>query len=240
MRWVGRSGALVGRRKRIREWYCPVTFYTYLARSWPSSSKIGDILCVGYNSISQHSLTGIRQMAVDRRSLVLHAAERCGVCHSRASQPGPAAIQCASNGHAARTLPTCVHSITKQLVSLRDEPWHFLTCKRLMGEQIRRHNAVVDAIARTARLVGGQVVQEVKGLETHTRQRPDLQLAFPGRMILTDVVVSHALTTGRIISGQNGTASKQAEKAKKSAHHRLAPRCRAAQRLNGHIRRAGQ
>ena len=73
--------------------------------------------------------------------------------------------------------PLCVHNMTKQPVSLRAEPWHFLTCSRLAAEQARRHNAVVSAIARTARLVGGQVEQEAKGLDPRSQQRPDLQIS---------------------------------------------------------------
>ena len=48
----------------------------------------------------------------------------------------------------------------------------------------------MSAIARTARLVGGQVEQEAKGLDPRSQQRPDLQIAFPGRLILSDVVVT--------------------------------------------------
>ena len=52
---------------------------------------------------------------------------------------------------------------------------------------------VADAIARVALQVGGQVRREVEGLDPNSKQRPDLQIAFPGRLLLTDVVVSHTL-----------------------------------------------
>ena len=43
--------------------------------------------------------------------------------------------------------PLCRHNRTGEPVSLRDEPWHWLTCRKLIsGELSRRHDAVVDAI----------------------------------------------------------------------------------------------
>ena len=81
--------------------------------------------------------------------------------------------------------PLCVHNMTKQPVSLRAEPWHFLTCSRLAAEQARRHNAVVSAIARTARLVGGQVEQEARGLDPRSQQRADLQKLQIGRCVMS-------------------------------------------------------
>ena len=58
---------------------------------------------------------------------------------------------------------------------------------------------MVDAIARVARLVAAQVKKEVVGLVADSgRQRPDLQIAFPGRMLLTDVSVSSSLTAARM------------------------------------------
>ena len=101
-------------------------------------------------------------------------------------------------------------------MSLRDEPWHFLTCSRLRQEQSRRHNAVVDAIARVAWLVGAQVRKEVEGLDPLSRQRPDLHIVFPGRVLLTDVVVSHSLTLSRTAQHRSTTAIKQAQKGKKA------------------------
>src|SRR4051812_20125054 len=61
------------------------------------------------------------------------------------------------------------------------------------GELSRRHDAVVDAVSRVARQVGAQVGTEVKGLDLRSEKRPDLQIVFPGRMILSDVAVSHML-----------------------------------------------
>ena len=85
-------------------------------------------------------------------------------------------------------------------VSLTAEPWHWLSCTTIAkGEQTRRHDAVVDAIARVARLVAAQVKKEVVGLVADSgKQRPDLQIAFPGRMLLTDVSVSSSLTAARM------------------------------------------
>ena len=113
--------------------------------------------------------------------------------------------------------PLCLHHVSGLPVSLRDEPWHFLTCSRLVGEQSRRHHAVVDAIARVAWLVGGQVQREVTGLDPQTKQRPDLHIVFPGRVLLTDVVVSHSLTARRIAQRGSTAAVKQRQKVSKYA-----------------------
>ena len=77
--------------------------------------------------------------------------------------------------------PLCRHNCTGEPVSLRDEPWHWLTCRTLIsGKLSRRHDAVVDAIGRVACRVGAQVKKEVDGLDPHSNQRPDLEIVFPG------------------------------------------------------------
>jgi hypothetical protein len=79
--------------------------------------------------------------------------------------------------------------------ALRDDPWHFLTCKKVQGgEQIRRHNGVVNALYKTALIIGAQVAREPVGLSAGDGRRPDLQIVLPGRHILTDVAVCHPLT----------------------------------------------
>ena len=114
--------------------------------------------------------------------------------------------------------PLCTHSQTGAPVLLRDDPWHWLTCAPLTrGELTRRHDAVVDAIARVAQLVGAQVQKEVHGLDPHSTKRPDLLIVFPGRMLLVDVVVTHSLTGSRITRGQSAVVIKQTEKHKKYA-----------------------
>ena len=56
------------------------------------------------------------------------------------------------------------------------DPWHWLACNSLNnGEMTRRHDAVADAIGRAAWQVGAQVQWEVKGLNPHGQQRPDLK-----------------------------------------------------------------
>ena len=114
--------------------------------------------------------------------------------------------------------PLCIHSQTGAPVLLRDDPWHWLTCAPLTrGELTRRHDAVVDATARVAQLVGAQVQKEVHGLDPHSNKRPDLMIVFPGRTLLNDVVVTHSLTSSRVARGQNAATTKQAEKHKKYA-----------------------
>jgi hypothetical protein len=96
------------------------------------------------------------------------------------------------------TCPLCVHRKTKQPVSLRDDPWHWLSCPDLVAELTCRHNEVADALQHAALLIGAQVRREVKGLKRDSNIRPDLQLFFPGRTLLTDVAVSHPLTENLI------------------------------------------
>ena len=114
--------------------------------------------------------------------------------------------------------PLCTHHVTGLPVPLCAEPWHLLTCSHLMkGEISRRHDAVVDAIARVALLVGAQVRQEVNGLDPHSKQRPDLEIVFPGRILLTDVVVSHQLTPYRVEQRGSAATKKQNQKRRKYA-----------------------
>ena len=82
-----------------------------------------------------------------------------------------------------------------QPTALRDDHWHFLTCKKVQGgEQIRRHNGVVNALYKTALIIGAQVVREPVKLSAGDGRRPDLQIVLPGRHILADVAVCHPLT----------------------------------------------
>jgi hypothetical protein len=103
-------------------------------------------------------------------------------------------------------------------VSLKDDPWHSLSCYGLInGELSRRHHAVVDAIGRVAWLVGAQVRKEVEGLDPNSVQRPDLQIGFPGRLLLTDVVISHSLTAAGIERGKSRVLEQQGKKNRKYA-----------------------
>ena len=116
------------------------------------------------------------------------------------------------------TCPLCVHRLTKQPISLRDDPWHWLSCPDLMnGEGSMRHNAVADTLQHAALLVGAQARREVEGLARDSRIRPDLQLFFPGRMLLTDIVVSHPLTESYILKRGSSAVVKQRVKRAKYA-----------------------
>jgi len=52
----------------------------------------------------------------------------------------------------------------------------------------------------------------VKGLAGKSKARPDLQIFFPGRMLLTDIVVSHPITTFRVQEGVSSTVKAQYNK----------------------------
>ena len=69
--------------------------------------------------------------------------------------------------------PLCRHGMAGEPVSLRNDPWHWLVCTHMKnGELRRRHDAVVDTIARVAGQVGAQVLKEVEGLDPGSKQRP--------------------------------------------------------------------
>ena len=129
-------------------------------------------------------------------------------------QPFPASAMTAVPEHC----PLCTHSHTGAPVSLHGDSWHWLSCSSMKkGELSRRHDAVADAIGRVAWLVGAQVKREVEGLDPHSRQRPDIQVVFPGRIILTDVVVSNSLTPAHIAAWTSSAAIQQGRKNKKYA-----------------------
>ena len=129
-------------------------------------------------------------------------------------RPFPARAMAALPEHC----PLCTHRHTRAPISFYDDPWHSLTCTNLIkGELSRRHDAVVNAIGRVAWMVGGQVKREVEGLDADSRKRPDLEIVFPGRRLLTDVVVSHSLTAGSIVRSQSLTTQWQWVKNKKYA-----------------------
>ena len=114
--------------------------------------------------------------------------------------------------------PLCTHSHTGAPVPLHGDSWHWLSCSSMKkGELSRRHDAVANAIGRVAWLVGAQVRREVEGLDPYTRQRPDIQLVFPGRTLLTDVVVSNCLTPAHIAAWTSSAAIQQNRKNKKYA-----------------------
>ena len=109
--------------------------------------------------------------------------------------------------------PLCKHN---RAWSLSDDPWHWLTCGKLVNGELRRcHDAVVDAISRLAMQVGAQVRTEVGGLDPNSRQRLDMQIVFPGRMMLTDVVVSHSLTASNVTNNKSAAALRQGRKNRK-------------------------
>lgn len=89
-----------------------------------------------------------------------------------------------------------------------NDPWHLLSCNSQTGAEITtRHNAVVDALYHAVLIMGGQAVREPKGLHVEDGRRPDLQVVFPGRHVLTDVVVSHPLSSARLRRAAGGSAA---------------------------------
>ena len=85
------------------------------------------------------------------------------------------------------------------------------------SELRRRHDTVADTIARVTWQVGAQVQREVQGLNPNQKQRPDVRIVFPGRMLLTDVAVSHTLTANHIARYESTVLKMQGSKDKKYA-----------------------
>jgi phosphoribosyl-ATP pyrophosphohydrolase len=83
------------------------------------------------------------------------------------------------------------------------------------GEANTRHNEVADVLQHTALLLGAQAKREVQGLVRKSKIRPDLQIFFPGRMLLTDIVVSHPITASRVQTQRSSTTAAQSKKMKK-------------------------
>ena len=89
------------------------------------------------------------------------------------------------------------------LNSIRDEPWHFLSCPKLKrGELNIRHDEVSRAIYRSALLMGLRAQHEVEGLDATGDLRPDVLLTLPGRQVLTDVAIVHPLAHGAVREGR--------------------------------------
>ena len=51
--------------------------------------------------------------------------------------------------------------------------------------------------------VGAQVRREVDELDINSKQRPALEIVFPGRRLLTDVVVSRSQTASAVDHGKS-------------------------------------
>jgi hypothetical protein len=79
------------------------------------------------------------------------------------------------------------------------DPWHHLSCNTHKRREITlRHNAVLHALYSHVRSAGGAAALEVKGLSADTRIQPDMQISFPGQLILSDVVISHPLCPSHV------------------------------------------
>jgi hypothetical protein len=100
-----------------------------------------------------------------------------------------------------RALPSTCPICTK-LNTIRDDPWHFMTCQKLpKGEVSVRHDEVESALFRSALIMGLQAVRQPAGLDTLSDLRPDLMVILPGRRILTDVAICHPLAPSRVKKG---------------------------------------
>jgi hypothetical protein len=83
--------------------------------------------------------------------------------------------------------------------AIRNDQLHFLTCKQVQpNEGSARHDEVVNALYRSALLMGIQAVREPAGLHSSDGRCPDLQLVLPGRMIISDVCVTHPLAPSKV------------------------------------------
>jgi hypothetical protein len=110
--------------------------------------------------------------------------------------------------------------------AVANEAWHYITCMSQFKREIdTRHNAVKDALYRAVLLTGGQAVREVSGLQTKSLLRPDLQIVYPGRHVLTDVAVVHPLgSRGRDCPAHETYAAKKTERDKSTKYAAIANR----------------
>jgi hypothetical protein len=125
--------------------------------------------------------------------------------------------------------PLCTEVQNVSYQSLRDDPWHFLSCCKLSkGEIDIRHDQVADQVSRCAQLLGIRVRREVRELDKNAKLRPDLLLTLPGRTVLSDVAVCHPLAPGtRNKEGARKLATaKKSEKKKKEKYLELSARHR--------------
>ena len=100
----------------------------------------------------------------------------------------------AGTGALPSTCPICT-----KLNAITEDPWHFMTCKKLSkGEVSVRHDEVESALYRSALIMGLQAVRQPTGLDTSSDLRPDLMVILPGRRILIDVAICHSLAPGRV------------------------------------------
>jgi hypothetical protein len=85
--------------------------------------------------------------------------------------------------------------------SIRDDPWHFFSCKHLCkGEVTVRHDDVGRALHRLALTMGLRAQLEVKDLDASSGLQPDLLLSLPGRVIMCDIAVCHPLAPSAVRS----------------------------------------
>jgi hypothetical protein len=84
------------------------------------------------------------------------------------------------------------HIYSRQNLSLVEKnEWHYLTCMQGHGgrEITIRHNQVVAAIDRFAKLAGAIVVVEPKHLFSESSKRPDLQIIMNHKNYLLDITI---------------------------------------------------
>ena len=115
-----------------------------------------------------------------------------------------------------RQLPADCPLCSKGQNAVANDPWHFLICgSQSYREVSARHHAVKDALYRAVLLTGGQAVREVKGLQAGSDLRPDLQIVYPGRHVLSDVAVVRPLAAFGRQHPANSTATAKAAEGRK-------------------------
>jgi hypothetical protein len=86
--------------------------------------------------------------------------------------------------------------------TIRDDPWHFLSCRSLHNGEISvRHHTVNRALYHCALAMGLPARLEPTGLDPDSDKRPDMLLTLPGRRIITDVAIVHPLAPGKVRAG---------------------------------------
>ena len=102
--------------------------------------------------------------------------------------------------------------------------WHYLSCMEGHGATSisARHHAVVQQIARHARLAGAVVVVEPPHLFTDNNKRPDILIILNHKNYLIDVTITHPTAPSNIKRAQKHLGQAiHAEKLKTNKYHEL-------------------
>jgi hypothetical protein len=101
----------------------------------------------------------------------------------------------------------------RRLGVFKADSWHHLSCVHHRGAEVTdRHHAVVDCVARHARMAGARCRVEPTRLSERDRTRPDLKVLGPqpNRDLLIDVSITHPLAPSHLDVAVRGSLAGRA------------------------------